>query len=169
MIHSTQCYIKYINRAILANLQRRPLKLGRHIVLQKTKTTAIKKLFPRQLTLFQSIPTWFQYVSDFQLENIKEGHKLKLTYLCACWITCRRHHLQIWIGTPKVARNVFNIGEVWNLVCCMVTKLFSSKLWSTFSRILLQRIKPFCYKLAEIFFIIIFDENLVECMTSSPG
>ena len=36
VIHSTQCYIKYINRAILANLQRRPLKLGRLIVLQKT-------------------------------------------------------------------------------------------------------------------------------------
>ena len=32
-IHSTQYYIKYINRAILANLQRRPLKLGRLIVL----------------------------------------------------------------------------------------------------------------------------------------
>ena len=128
MIHSTQCYIKYINRAILANLQRRPLKLGRHIVLQKTKTTAIKKLFPRQLTLFQSIPTWFQYVSDFQLENIKEGHKLKLTYLCACWITCRRHHLQIWIGTPKVARNIFNIGEVWNLVCCHGNKTVQLKI-----------------------------------------
>ena len=28
--------LKYINRAILANLQHRPLKLGRLIVLQKT-------------------------------------------------------------------------------------------------------------------------------------
>ena len=36
VIHSTQYYIKYINRSILANLQRRPLKLGRLIVLQKT-------------------------------------------------------------------------------------------------------------------------------------
>ena len=35
VIHSTQFYIKYINRAILANLQRRPLKLGRLIVLQE--------------------------------------------------------------------------------------------------------------------------------------
>ena len=32
-IHSTQCYIKCINRGILANLQHRPLKLGRLIVL----------------------------------------------------------------------------------------------------------------------------------------
>ena len=31
--HSTQYYIIYVNRAILANLQRRSLKLGRLIVL----------------------------------------------------------------------------------------------------------------------------------------
>ena len=35
VIHSTQNNM-YINRAILANLQRRPLKLSRLIVLQKT-------------------------------------------------------------------------------------------------------------------------------------
>ena len=32
VIHSAQYYIMYINRAILANLQCRPLKLGRLIV-----------------------------------------------------------------------------------------------------------------------------------------
>ena len=47
----------------------------------------------------------------------------------------------------------------------MVTKL----LCSTFGRILLQRIKHFCYKLAEISFFIIFDRNFVEYMTSSSG
>ena len=36
VIHSTQYYLKYINRAILANLQRRSSKLGRLIVLQET-------------------------------------------------------------------------------------------------------------------------------------
>ena len=36
VIYSTQNYIKYINRAILGNLQWRPLKFGRLIVLQKT-------------------------------------------------------------------------------------------------------------------------------------
>ena len=36
VINSTQCYIKYINRAVLANLQCRTLKLGRLIVLQET-------------------------------------------------------------------------------------------------------------------------------------
>ena len=34
--HSTQFYFKYINRVILVNLQHRPLKLGRLIVLQET-------------------------------------------------------------------------------------------------------------------------------------
>ena len=36
VIYSTQFYIMYINRAILANLQSRTLKLGRLIVLQRT-------------------------------------------------------------------------------------------------------------------------------------
>ena len=36
VIHSIQYYIMYINRAILANLQRRLLKLGRLIDLQET-------------------------------------------------------------------------------------------------------------------------------------
>ena len=34
------------------------------------------------------------------------------------------------------------------------------------SRILLQRIKNCSYKLAEISFFILIDQNLVECMTS---
>ena len=36
VIYSTQFYIMYINRAILDNLRRRAMKLGRLIVLQKT-------------------------------------------------------------------------------------------------------------------------------------
>jgi len=36
VIHSTQYYIKYINRAISVNLQQNPLKLGTLIVLQET-------------------------------------------------------------------------------------------------------------------------------------
>jgi len=36
VMHSTQCYIKYLNRAILANFQRRPLKLAKQIVLRET-------------------------------------------------------------------------------------------------------------------------------------
>lgn len=37
VIHSTQCYIEYINKTILANLQCRTLKLGRLIVLRETQ------------------------------------------------------------------------------------------------------------------------------------
>ena len=36
IIHSTQYYIEYINRAIVANMQCKTLKLGRLIVLQET-------------------------------------------------------------------------------------------------------------------------------------
>ena len=36
VIYSTQFYILYINRGILANLRHRALKLGRLIILQKT-------------------------------------------------------------------------------------------------------------------------------------
>ena len=35
VIYSTQYYMKHINRAILANLYHRPLKLGRLIVLKE--------------------------------------------------------------------------------------------------------------------------------------
>ena len=36
VMHSTQYWIKYMNRVILVNLHRRPLKFRRLIVLQKT-------------------------------------------------------------------------------------------------------------------------------------
>ena len=64
VIYSTQYYMMYTNRAILTNLHRRPLKLGRLAVLNTPTTTNIQ--FPWQLTLFQSPPTLFQSVGDFQ-------------------------------------------------------------------------------------------------------
>ena len=64
-------YIKYINRTILANFPRRSMKLGWLIVLKKTHLWVLNILLPWQLTLFQSTPTWFQYVGDFQLEKRK--------------------------------------------------------------------------------------------------
>ena len=36
VIYSTQYYMRYINRGIVANLHHRPLKLGRLIVLKET-------------------------------------------------------------------------------------------------------------------------------------
>ena len=44
------------------------------------------------------------------------------------------------------------IGEVWNLVCCHDNKTVKLMLWSTFSRILLQRMKHFWYNMVEISF-----------------
>ena len=66
--------------------------------------------------------------------------------------------------TVKVVRNAFNIGEVWNPVCCHGYKTFKLILCCTFSRTLLQKFKHFCHKLAEISVFIIFDGNLVEYM-----
>ena len=43
-------------RAILVNLQPRPLKLGRFIVLWEKHLSLWKILFPWQLTLFQTLP-----------------------------------------------------------------------------------------------------------------
>ena len=98
VIHSTQYYLKYINRATLANLQHRPLKLGRLIVPQEKTHVAIKVQFPWQLTLFQSLPTRFQHA---MLEK-------RLTYLYACWIM------------PKVARNA--LGRPGTQYVTMVMK-----------------------------------------------
>ena len=42
-------------------------------------------------------------------------------------------------------------------------------LWSSFSRMLMQRIKHFRYNLAEISFFNQFDKNLVQSMTSLFG
>ena len=87
-----------------------------------------------------------------------------------CWIMCIRHYLQIKENQmPKLTRNASNIGEVWNQYVAMVRKLLSWFCGAHLSRILLQRIKNCRYKLAEISFFIIFDQNLVECMTSSFG
>ena len=51
----------------------------------------------------------------------------------------------------------------------MVTKIVKLILRSTSSRILLSKIKHFWHKLSEVSSFIIFDQNSVECMTSSLG
>ena len=56
IIYSTQFNITYINRAILANLQCRALKLGRQIVLQKTHH-GYKTFCSHSNSVFQSLPT----------------------------------------------------------------------------------------------------------------
>ena len=51
------------------------------------------------------------------------------------------------------------LGRSGTQYVALVTKTFKLVLCSTFSRTLLQRVKHFCYKLAEISFFIIFDQN----------
>ena len=147
--HSTQYLIKYKSRAILANLQRRLLKLGRLIVLLK-HTSAIKKLCSNGNSLFSSTHLLdFNMLMIFSLKIVKRGQKLELTYLYACWIMyC------IWGTICKITRkwNAKGGQKLWRSGTqddTMVTKLV---LWSTFSRIFLQRIKHFWYKMAEISF-----------------
>ena len=81
VIHLTQCNIKYINRAIVVNLQLRPLKLGRLIVLQATQLQLSKFCFPWQLTLFQSPQRDFIIFGYFKLKKHLTGHQLDQTYL----------------------------------------------------------------------------------------
>ena len=86
VIHSTQYYIEYINRATLANLQRRPLKLGSLIILQETHLW-LQKLCSHGNSLFSSPhPLDFNMLVIFSLKNVEQGHKVVLTYLYACWI-----------------------------------------------------------------------------------
>ena len=77
VIHSTKYYIKYINSAIFVNLQQRPLKLGRLIVLNATHPQPD-----------------FNILVVLSLEDIKQGHELNQTYLSACWIMQMTHHWQ---------------------------------------------------------------------------
>ena len=65
VMHSTQYYIKHMTGAILANLQCRTMKLGRQA---------------------SPHPLEFNMLVIFSLKNVKQGHKLELTYLYACWI-----------------------------------------------------------------------------------
>ena len=116
VIHSTPYYIKHINRAILANLQCRPLKVGRLIVLQKTHLHFKKIFFSHGNSLFSSPhPLDFNMHMFFSSKNVKQGHKLKLTNLYACWIMYMG-----WLEIP------LTLGRSGTQYVAMVTKLFNS-------------------------------------------
>ena len=88
-------------------------------------------------------PLDFNMLVIFSSKNVERGHKLEFIFLYACWIVHMRHHLKYQNGTPKVARKAFDIGELWNPVCCHDSETVKLALWGKFSRILLQRIKKF--------------------------
>ena len=70
------CHI--LNLAISANLQQRPLKLGRLIVLQKTHLYTTLSLLSKLIAIFQRFLALKKVIKQF--------HELDPTYLCACWI-----------------------------------------------------------------------------------
>ena len=86
VIHSTQYYIKHINGAILADLQCRTLKLG-SLYFYRKHTYGYKKICSHGNSLFFSPhPLDFNMSVIFSLKNVKQGHKLELAYLYACWL-----------------------------------------------------------------------------------
>ena len=122
--------------------------MGRLIEFYRKHTYSYKKLCCHINSLFSSPhPLDFNMLLLFSTKNVKQGRKLKLTYLYACWIM---HAYEALLA--KVSRKAFNVGEVWNLVCCHSNKTVKLILWSTFCRILLQRIKHLWFNLAEISF-----------------
>ena len=134
-------YMRYINRAILAYLHHRPLKLGRLIVLKETLT--IKIMFPWQLTLFQSPSTLFQSVGDFQHKK----HKMVPQTQANIFICLLDHTYEAPLANIKMERQRWPekpliLGRSGTQYVAIVTTV-EFVLWSTFSRILLQRIKHF--------------------------
>ena len=104
-------------------------------------------------SLFQNLSSLLESWPLPTLVNMKNAiwHYLLSIKNEAISVVAMHSHCQTWQnGMPKVARKAFNIREVWNPVCCHGNKTVEFELWSTSSRILLQRIKHFWYKLAEI-------------------
>ena len=69
VIHSTQYFIEYINRVILANLQRKTFKLGRLIDLQETHLWHGNSLFSRPH------PLYFNILAIFSLKMLDNATK----------------------------------------------------------------------------------------------
>ena len=73
---------------------------------------AIKKFRSHGNALFSSPhPLDFNMLMIFSLENVKQGHKLELTYLYACWFMHMKHCWQTSNGMEKVAKKAFNMGR----------------------------------------------------------
>ena len=109
-------------------------------------------------------PRW-----DFQLEKCYKRLQTRANiFICLLDHAYEAPYFQN--GMLKVSRKAFNIGEVWDPVCCHCTKTFQFVLWSTSRRNLTAKNQTFLIKIGwDIFFFLIFDQSLVGCMTSSIG
>ena len=75
--------IKYINRPISVNLQQRPVRLSRLMVLQTTHLRLYKNWFPWRLTLFQSPQPDFMVFGDFKLKkHLTRPHTRPNIFMC---------------------------------------------------------------------------------------
>ena len=98
VIHSAQFYGKYINRAILVNLQRRPLKLGRLIVLQETYLLNCIDSFKRSIHVYSDL---FFYVSTAERARPCQKHVLvteEVGVLRTCYFG-HNHPLSVKVST----------------------------------------------------------------------
>ena len=140
-----------INRAILANLQCRTLKLCRLIVLHgllpMTGAHGYKNFRSKGNSLFPSPHHLdFDMLGIFSLKNVNlvlRAFPFDLTYLHARCIMHMKCCQQISKQKTKGGQKVFHYGEIRNPVCYHGNRVDKLVLKSTFSRILLQRIKHF--------------------------
>ena len=80
-----------------------------------------------------SICKWFSARKTLNKATNSSWHIYMLVGSCIWGTICNYENRM-----PKVARNAFSIGEVWNPGCCFGNKTVKLKLRGTFSRILLQ-------------------------------
>ena len=109
----------------------------------------------KELILIQSLPTWFQYVKWFSAQKtLSEAMNSNYCNILICLLdhalnqipsaNDKKEH-QRWPEKPLI------LGRSGTQYVDMVTKSLS--VWNTFSEILLQSMKHFWYKLAEILYL----------------
>ena len=113
-------------------------------------------------TLGAKLPLDFNMLLTFSSKHDKRGHKLGHMLAGSIMHIAYKAALANIKMEQQVARKAFNIEGIWNVVCCRGNKTVMFILWSTFSRILQQRIRHSWYYVADVSFFINIDQNLVE-------
>ena len=122
---STCTIIDKKSEALLPRLAHRCRSLSQlvQLVLWASHLQILKFCFP---IATHSFPVLFNLVSI-----LKWFSAWKNTEMC-CLIMQMRHHWRILMYSSYVVRKAFNIGKVWNPVCCHGNKTLKLILWSTF-------------------------------------
>ena len=89
-----------------------------HSSIGDTLSDIIKLCFHGN-TVFSSPPGCFQYFGEFHPRKNKPGQVVHLKHISMLARSGKKGISEKYQnGTPKEARKAFNIGEVWNPVCC---------------------------------------------------